>query len=91
MALIVHFSPTGMTEAKYTEVIRQLEKAGAGAPRGRLHHTCYGPKDALKVVDLYDTPQSFEAFGKVLVPILQSVGVDVGKPEITEVTNIIRG
>lgn len=91
MALIVHFSPVGMNEAKYTEVIRQLEKAGAGSPTGRLHHTCYGPKDALKVVDLYDTPQSFEAFGKVLVPILQSLGVDVGKPEITEVTNIIRG
>ncbi len=91
MALIIHFTPTGMNETKYARIMRELEAAGAGAPRGRLHHTCYGPKEALKVVDIYDTQDSFEAFGKVLMPILQSVGVDVGRPEITEVCNIVRG
>jgi hypothetical protein len=91
MALIVHFTPRGMTETKYAEILRRLDAAGAGAPPGRLHHTCYGPKSALVVVDVYDTPANFEAFGKTLVPILESVGVDVGKPEVTDVHNIIRG
>ncbi len=34
---------------------------------------------------------NFEAFGKTLVPILSSLVVDVGQPQITEVHNIIRG
>jgi len=91
MALIIHFSPVKMSETKYAEILRRLEAAGAAAPSGRLHHTCYGPKDALNVVDVFDTQASFEAFGKVLLPILQSVGVDVGRPDVTDVHNIIRG
>ena len=38
MALIVHFAPKGMDHEKYAEVLRRLEAAGNGAPRGRLHH-----------------------------------------------------
>ena len=91
MALIVHFAPKNMTQDKYAEVLRRLEKAGAGAPSGRLHHTCYGPKEKLNVVDLYDTPQSFETFGKTLVPILGALGIELGEPVITEVHNVIRG
>jgi len=91
MALIVHFTPKGMNDKKYAEILRRLEAAGAGAPPGRLHHTCYGPKDALLVIDVYDTQSSFEAFGQVLVPILKAMEVDVGQPQVTPVHNIIRG
>ena len=91
MALIVHFTPIGMNSEKYAEIMRRLNAAGALAPPGRLHHTCYGSSEALQVVDVFDTQESFETFGKTLVPILQSVGVDVGRPEIREVHNIVRG
>jgi len=91
MALIIHFTPKGMDEKKYAEILRRLQAAGAGAPAGRLHHTCYGDRNALRVTDVFDTPANFEAFGKVLVPILTEMGVDVGRPEPIEVHNIIRG
>jgi hypothetical protein len=91
MALIAHFSPKGMDQQKYAEVLRRLEAAGQGAPRGRLHHACYGDKAALRVTDLFDTPQNFEAFGGVLMPILVALGIDPGRPEIVEVHNVIRG
>ena len=91
MALIVHFAPKGMDHEKYAEVLRRLEAAGNGAPRGRLHHACYGDRSALRVTDVFDTKQNFEAFGGVLMPILSAVGIDPGKPEIVEVHNIIRG
>jgi hypothetical protein len=90
MAIAVHFAVEGMNEEKYAEILRRLEKAGAGAPPGRLHHTCYGPKDALLVIDVYDTPQSFEAFGKTLVPILTEMGVRA-TPDVRPVHNIIVG
>ena len=60
MALIVHFAPKGMDQEKYAEVLRQLEAAGNGAPRGRLHHVCYGDRSALRVTDLFDTQQIIE-------------------------------
>ena len=69
------------------EIRRNHETAGRGG--GRI---APGPdKSALRVTDVYDTPQSFESFGKVLVPILSSLGVDVGKPDVVEVHNIVRG
>jgi len=91
MAIIIHFSPKGMDQKKYAEILRRLEASGAGAPLGRLHHTCYGDANALRVTDVFDTPQSFESFGKTLVPILTSLGVEVGQPEVVQVHNIIRG
>lgn len=91
MAIVVLFSPKGMDQAKYADILRRLEAAGAGAPPGRLHHSCYGPKEALRVIDVFDTPANFEAFGETLIPILTQVGVDVGKPDVAEVHNIIRG
>jgi hypothetical protein len=74
MALIVHFSAKGMDDKKYAEVLRRLQAAGADAPAGRLHHTCYGDKKALRVTDVFDTQANFEAFGRVLVPILGEMG-----------------
>jgi hypothetical protein len=91
MALIFHFSPVSMNQKQYDEVIRQLSAAGAGAPAGRLYHVCYGTGDKLRVFDVWDSRQAFEAFGATLMPILQRLGVDPGKPEVSEVHNIIKG
>jgi hypothetical protein len=90
MALIIHFAVKGMDDKKYAEILRRLEAAGAGSPPGRLHHTCYGPKNQLRVTDVFDTMKNFEAFGGKLVPILTELGVQA-PPEIHEVHNIIRG
>jgi hypothetical protein len=38
MAIIVHFSPSGLDKSKYDDAIRRLEQAGEGSPPGRL---CY--------------------------------------------------
>jgi hypothetical protein len=91
MALIIHFAPKGMDAKKYAEVLKRLEAAGAGAPAGRLHHACYGDTQALRVTDVFDTPANFEAFGKLLLPILGELGVDAGRPEVVAVHNVIRG
>lgn len=91
MAIIVHFPVQGMSAAKYDEIIRRLEAAGAGAPPGRLHHTAYGDPANLLVVDIYDSPASLQSFGETLMPILAEFGVDAGQPQVSEVHNVIRG
>jgi len=91
MSFVLRFSPAGMSADKYQECIRQLESAGAGMPKGRHYHVAYQGPDGVNVTDVWDSMEEFEAFGQTLVPILQSLGVDPGQPEVSEVKNVIVG
>lgn len=91
MAIAVTFTPQSMDAGQYDEVIRRLEAAGAGSPRGRLHHVCYGAGSHLRVTDIWESEEALGAFGQTLMPILQEVGVDPGQPEINPVHNTIAG
>ncbi len=91
MSFVLTFTPAGMTVARYDECINKLNAAGAGAPKGRSYHVCYGDPNGVYVTDVWDSMEDFQAFGETLVPILQSLGVDAGQPEIQEVHNIIIG
>ena len=91
MALCIYFPVKGMTVDKYGEVIRRLEDAGAGAPPGRTYHVAFKAGDDLHVVDVWDSQESFDAFGQTLMPILGGLGIDPGQPEIAEVHNVIVG
>lgn len=81
-AITVTCTPGGMSAAKYKEVIRQLETAGEGAPNGRLFHTCFGPEDALRVVDVWTSTEQFKRFGGILQPILDSLGIELGPADV---------
>src|SRR4051794_16130608 len=91
MALIVHFSPSGLDTSKYDDAIRRLEQAGEGNPPGRLYHCCYDSGGALKVVEVWDSQQSFERHGQTLMPILKSIGIDAGQPVVSRTHNVIAG
>jgi len=80
-----------MTTTKYDECIKKLTAAGAGAPKGRSYHVCYGDPKGVHVTDIWNSMEDFEAFGQTLVPILQSLGIDPGQPDVKEVHNIIKG
>lgn len=90
MAIIAKFDVVGMDTAKYDEIIRQLGAIGQGAPDGRLYHVCYGDKQRLQVIDVYESPAQLEAFGAKLMPLLQGLGVSA-EPTVIEVYNIIEG
>ena len=64
MAIAVVFTPPSMSAKQYDEIIRKLERAGAGKPKGRRQHVCYGSGDQLRVFDIWESPESVEAFGK---------------------------
>ena len=91
MALAILFTPKQMTTEKYDECIRRLEAAGAGAPTGRLYHACYGPSGDLRVLDVWESQETFDRFGQTLMPILQEVGVDAGQPDIQPLHNAMAG
>lgn len=91
MAFAILFKPTSMDVSGYDEVIRRLEAAGAGAPPGRLYHACYGEGSDLRVVDVWESMETFERFGQTLMPLLQELGIDPGEPEIRPIHNTILG
>ena len=91
MALCIYFPVEGMSSDKYDEILRRLEAAGAGAPPSRSYHVSFKMGDGLQVVDVWDSQESFDAFGETLMPILSELGVDPGDPAVGEVYNIIVG
>ena len=91
MAITVLFTPRSLNASQYDEINKQLENAGAGAPQGRLYHVCFGTGSSLRVMEVWESQDAFNAFGPTLIPILQQVGIDPGQPDISEVHNSIQG
>lgn len=84
MAIVVKFSVSGGSVEKYEAVLRELEATGSLLPPGQLFHVSYGSRDNLQVINVYDSMQSFENFGKTLVPILDKLGIK-SQPDVSEV------
>ena len=93
MAFIFTFDPQGsmMNATQYDDLIKKLESAGAGKPKGRLYHVCYGEPGDLHVTDVWDSMENFEKFGQTLLPLLQKQGIDPGQPKVFPVHNTING
>jgi quinol monooxygenase YgiN len=90
---IVMISDAGTDSvAQYDQVIQQLEEAGHGNPPGRLSHTA-----ALKdngsyfVVDVWESPEAFQRFGQLLMPLIQAVGGGAPNLQVSPVHNMING
>ena len=73
MALAISFTTT-LTTDQYDEIWRQLRGAKAESPKGRLSHVGWEQDGTMRVVDVWDSMEDFEAFGKTLMPIIASVG-----------------
>jgi hypothetical protein len=91
MALGMYFAPTSFTPARYDDAIKRLQEAGAASPPGRLYHVAMESDGLIQVFDIWDSEESFRAFGATLLPILSDLGVDPGQPQIAPVHNVIPG
>ena len=91
MAIGVYFPFPSMSAENYDEGVRRLEEAGQGAPSGRRYHVAFEAGSGVHVFDVWDSQESFDAFGRTLMPIMKDLGVDPGEPQISQVHNIIQG
>ena len=92
MSIVVRFNPASLTTEKYDEAIRRHEEAGVELPPDGLdYHVCFGSDGNLRVSEIWDSREQFEAYGERLMPILADTGIEFsGEPEIFEVHNIIK-
>jgi hypothetical protein len=90
MSFVARFHPTGMTAEQYEEANGRLEAAGVWPPDGMDYHVCFGQDGDLRVSEIWDSQEKFEAFGQKLMPILAEVGIQPGAPEILAVHKIVK-
>jgi len=89
MSITVWIRPEKGSVDQYREVIRLLEEAGAGAPPGRLYHVTFEKDGQMGTVDVWSSRDEFDEFAKVMVPIVQRVGIELAPPEFFETVNVI--
>jgi hypothetical protein len=91
MSIVVRFSPKSMTAEQYDKTVRMLEDQGVFPPEGLDYHVCFGSDGDLRVSEIWDSQEQFEAFGKRLTPILSEVGIQASAPpKHFEVHNVMK-
>ena len=91
MSIVVRFAPDSATSTEqYDEVIRLLEADGQLSPDGQDYHVCFIADGNLRVSEIWDSQEQFEAHGQHLMPVLQQVGIDPGEPQVFEIHNVIK-
>jgi hypothetical protein len=88
MAIVAIFDVQGASAEKYDEAIRRLTQMGLRVPDGQLYHICYGDRQRLQVIDVFESQAKLDAFAAKLMPILQELAI-TAKPAIFEVYSII--
>ena len=92
MSIVVRFHPTNMTAAQYDDAVQRHADAGVKfPPDGMDYHVCFGSDGDLRVSEIWDSQEKLEAFGEVLMPILQEQGIEFSRdPEIFEAHEIVK-
>jgi len=92
MAILTVFNLPTMNAEKYNRVVRDLEAAGQGKPKGRLYHVASRQEDgSFMVTDVWESAELLDAFGETLIPILNRAGVTPVEPKVHSVHNVIEG
>jgi hypothetical protein len=89
--MLVRFTPaSNVTTDQYDESIRRLEKSGDWLPDGLAYHVAFKSNGNLRVSEIWDSREQFDAFGERLMPLLKDLGIELsGEPEMLEIHNII--
>jgi hypothetical protein len=89
--MLVRFTPaSNVTTDQYDESIRRLEKSGDWLPDGLAYHVALKSNGNLRVSEIWDSREQFDAFGERLMPLLKDLGIELsGEPEMLEIHNII--
>jgi hypothetical protein len=95
MAVAVQMDFRGATLGQYDQVMTKMDLAreSAGIPGGALFHWVTETADGLRVVDVWETREQFEAFAREqILPFTREVGI-TETPDVAfyEVHNYLTG
>jgi hypothetical protein len=90
MSIVVRFAPPSATIEQYEESVRRLEAQGDYPPDGLEYHVCFIADGNVRVSEIWDSREQFQAFGERLMPVIAEMGIEPGEPEVFEVHNVIK-
>lgn len=82
---LMQFNFSDMTEKQYDQVWNELRRTGYANPAGLLHHVSAFQGNNCLVFDVWESQEAFNEFGKILMPILNKMGIENPTPMITPV------
>ena len=81
--VVVLFNAPQFTAKNFDQVWDDLRAAGQSSPKGLISHVGFPrPEGGWSVVDVWESEDAFNEFGKALMPIIQKIGVEVPPPKI---------
>jgi hypothetical protein len=85
MSIVVRFPPSGMTRQQYDSVRNALTDSGDWPTDGCQLHVLFGDEGDLRVSEVWESREKFEAFGEKLGPRIEEAGMQLsGEPEVFE-------
>jgi hypothetical protein len=89
VSIVVLYNPPSLTTDGYEETDRLLREAGVDPhPEGLEFHVCFGSDGNLRISEIWESREQFEAYGRELslMPVFKQIPFDSGgAPEIFEV------
>ena len=95
MAIAAFFDIPGATQEMYDEACSKLTggrplRARSDWPiSGLVSHTAGPSATGWFVLDVWESPEAFERFGAVLLPILQEIGFAEVQPQVFPAYNVV--
>lgn len=80
MAVVMKMRWEGVTPEKY-DAVRDIAQWETDVPEGAIFHVVWFTDGGANVIDVWDSPEQFEAFGERLMPATAQVGIDT-EPQI---------
>jgi hypothetical protein len=85
MSIVVRFPPSNVTRQQYDSVRGALEEAGEWPADGCQIHVMFGDENNIRVSEIWESREKFEAFGETLRPRLEDADIQLsGEPEVFE-------
>lgn len=81
---IVHLN--GATTTSYDNLLVDLKGANQIKLKARPHHFASIKEDEIQVVDIWESAEDFQKFGKIMVPLAKKHGIDA-QPELYPLHN----
>ena len=90
--ILARFTLAGdVSTDQYDKSVRRLEESGDWLPEGLEYHVAFRSNGNLRVSEIWDSREQFDAFGEHLMPLLKGEGIEFrGDPEMLEIHNIAK-
>jgi hypothetical protein len=83
MSISVRITPSNMTRQQYDSVRNALTASGDWPADGCHLHVLFGDENDLRVSEVWESREKFEAFGEKLGPRIEDAGIQMsGEPEV---------